>query len=318
MPSQPAFPDRLVLARAELDRDHLARAGGLARLRAEAGARIVVLHEGRMLLAGERRIALLPAAEVPLADLELFLGRTTAAAEDAASGAPVIAAVVEDAAAQLLGRSRTWGGLRELGALLPARDAGIFTEAVALANWHASSGFSPRTGRPTEPGLSGWVRTEADPATGASAEFYPRTDAAIIVGVVDADDRLLLGSNALWPAGRFSLLAGFVEPGESLEAAVEREVFEESGIRVADPRYLGSQPWPFPASLMVGFTARVAEGASTRTRPDGDEIRELQWFTREELTAAVAAGRLRLPGETSIARAIIAEWHGGDLGPSTW
>lgn len=310
--SQPPFAERLALARAELDRDHLARARGIEALRAEPDARVVLLHEDRMLLAGEGRVALLDPADVDPAPLEFYLGRATEPADDLAVGAPVIVALVDDAGAS--GHEGDWGGLRELGAVLSTRDAGIFTEALALANWHRAYGYSPRTGRSTDVGLSGWVRV--DPETGT--ELYPRTDAAIIVGVTDADDRLLLGSNALWPADRFSLLAGFVEPGESLEAAVEREVFEESGIRVADPRYLGSQPWPFPASLMLGFTATVAEGTGVETRPDGEEILQLNWFTRDELSAAVAEGRLRLPGETSIARAIIAQWHGGDLGPSTW
>jgi len=144
-------------------------------------------------------------------------------------------------------------------------------------------------------------------------ELFPRTDAAIIVGITDDDDRLLLGSNALWETNRFSLLAGFVEPGESLEAAVIREVFEESGVHVVDPIYKGSQPWPFPASLMVGFRARIAPGSSTVGRPDGEEILELRWFSRDKLAAANAAGDIRLPGSTSIARAIIALGHSLDL-----
>ena len=148
-----------------------------------------------------------------------------------------------------------------------------------------------------------------DPDSGA--EVFPRTDAAIIVGITDADDRLLLGSNALWENNRYSLLAGFVEPGESLEAAVIREVFEESGIRVTDPTYLGSQPWPFPASLMVGFLARVDERVESILTPDGNEILDLRWFSRDELRDA--AGEILLPGPTSIARAIIEEWYGGPL-----
>ncbi|HXR44149.1 MAG TPA: NAD(+) diphosphatase, partial [Pseudolysinimonas sp.] len=144
-------------------------------------------------------------------------------------------------------------------------------------------------------------------------EVFPRTDAAIIVGITDADDRLLLGSNAMWAANRFSVLAGFVEPGESLEAAVVREVFEESGLRVTDPVYLGSQPWPFPASLMVGFRARLADGEPADTHPDGEEILALRWFTREEMAAAIADGSIGLPGRASIARAIIEDWYGGEI-----
>ena len=115
----------------------------------------------------------------------------------------------------------------------------------------AFGAFSPRTGEPTIPEFGGWVRRTPASADAPGQENFPRTDAAIIVGITDADDRLLLGSNALWEKNRFSLLAGFVEPGESLEAAVLREVYEESGIRIVEPAYFGSQPWPFPASLMV-------------------------------------------------------------------
>ncbi|MEO8262746.1 MAG: NAD(+) diphosphatase, partial [Pseudolysinimonas sp.] len=143
-----------------------------------------------------------------------------------------------------------------------------------------------------------------------------RTDAAVIVGITDADDRMLLGSNALWEANRFSLLAGFVEPGESLEAAVIREVFEESGLIVADPVYLGSQPWPFPASLMVGFRAHVPVEHPTVGTPDGNEIIALRWFTRDEIAAA-ASGEIMLPGPTSIARAIIEDWFGDEIDDGT-
>ena len=132
------------------------------------------------------------------------------------------------------------------------------------------------------------------------------------MGVTDDRDRLLLASNAGWPADRFSVLAGFVEPGESFEAAVRREVFEESGLRVGRCTYLGSQPWPFPASVMVGFRARVEPGASTELRVDGVEIREARWFTRDR-RAAASGTEVRLPGRTSIARAIIEHWYGSRL-----
>ena len=147
--------------------------------------------------------------------------------------------------------------------------------------------------------------------SGDGSELYPRTDAAIIVGVTDAEDRLVLGSNALWEANRFSLLAGFVEPGESLEAAVVREVHEETGLRVVDPVYVGSQPWPFPASLMLGFRATLDPAHTDELRPDGTEIIDLRWFTRDEL--ANELDRILLPGRTSIARTIIEDWYGGTL-----
>jgi NAD+ diphosphatase len=142
--------------------------------------------------------------------------------------------------------------------------------------------------------------------------LFPRTDPAVIVLVTDDDDRVLLGSNALWEQHRFSLLAGFVEPGESLEAAVAREVGEEAGVRVDRVAYGGSQPWPLPASLMLGFTARVADGAApSSAAPDGVEILQLRWFSRAEL--AEAAGEIALPGGTSIASWLLERWYGGPI-----
>lgn len=133
----------------------------------------------------------------------------------------------------------------------------------------------------------------------------------MIALVTDDKDRIVLGSNALWESRRYSLLAGFVEPGESLEAAVVREVFEESGLVVTNPVYMGSQPWPFPASLMVGFRAEIEQESLAGIRPDGTEIVDLRWFTREELLASL--GDVLLPGRPSIARAMIEDWLGQEL-----
>jgi NAD+ diphosphatase len=205
-----------------------------------------------------------------------------------------------------------WGDLRRIAPLLSERDYALFVEALAIANWHASHPFSPLTGEATKAAKGGWVLV--DPSTGR--EHFPRTDNAVIVAVTDADDRLLLGSNVMWEPNRYSLLAGFVEPGESLEAAVVREVFEESGIWVANPVYLGSQPWPFPASLMLGFSATVDSSRESTLTPDGEEIGSLRWFSRDELAASL--DEIRLPGSTSIARAIIEEWFGGPLEGENW
>jgi NAD+ diphosphatase len=310
------FRDRLPLSRAGIDRDHLGRLADIATHLADPAARALVLNQGRALLAAPDRLALVPPALVPARELVLYLGRSLPGDDESA---PLLALVLHDdqaaaleaepGLAALAESPYEWGNLRLLGDRLDDRDAGLFTEALGLANWHASYGFSPRTGATTDVEHAGWVR--ADPATGA--QLFPRTDAAIIVGITDDDDRLLLGSNALWEANRFSLLAGFVEPGESLEAAVVREIFEESGLVVTDPRYLGSQPWPFPASLMIGFTARLAPGQDAAGTPDGEEIVALRWFTRAELAEAVADGEVLLPGRVSIARAIIEEWFGGPL-----
>jgi NAD+ diphosphatase len=303
----PSFAARLPLSRSTVDRDHISRARGIDDLLAEPGARVIVLRRGEALLAGPARIALLEAEQAPPHVLALYLGRAVDDTPDLPAGSPVLAVVLDDESVDDPGDQRHWGNLRELGARLTDRDAGLFTEALALANWHRSYGFSPRTGNASTPHLAGWVRRDAE----TGAEIFPRTDAAVIMGVTDHDDRMLLGSNAMWAANRFSVLAGFVEPGESLEAAVIREVHEESGLRVVDPVYLGSQPWPFPASLMVGFRARLAPGESAETHADGEEILELRWFTRDEITASL--GEIGLPGRASIARAILEDWYGGPI-----
>ncbi|MBO0920685.1 NAD(+) diphosphatase [Cellulomonas sp. zg-ZUI222] len=197
-----------------------------------------------------------------------------------------------------------WGSLRTVGASLDAHDAGLATAAVALDAWHDRHPRCPRCGAPTRVAQAGWSRVcDVD-----GSEHYPRTDPAVIMAVVDADDRLLLGHAAAWPAGRWSTLAGFVEAGESAEQAVRREVHEETGVVVDEVDYVGSQPWPFPASLMLGFRARAT---STAVRVDGVEMADARWFTRDELTAAVASGDVLLPGGASIARALVEQWWGG-------
>jgi NAD+ diphosphatase len=313
----PRFSERLPLARAALDRDHLGRGGGIDALLDDARTRAIVLHEGKALLATPQTLAILPPSIVPQAALAVYLGRTLEPSPDLPAGTPIVALAVDspegfDELDDVPTGPAEWGDLRRIGARLDQRDAGLFTQALAILNWHTVSRFSPLAGVETVPGKAGWTREDPD-----GKEYFPRTDSAVIVGVLDADDRILLGSNAMWEAKRFSLLAGFVEPGESLEAAVIREVFEESGVRVVDPEYLGSQPWPFPASLMVGFQARVVAGSDTTGRADGDEIRSLRWFTRDELAAAAASREVLLPGPTSIARAIIEHWFGGELDDGT-
>jgi NAD+ diphosphatase len=302
------------LSRADLDRDYLSRVGGVPALLDDPRTRLVVLHEGRALGTAEGALALVD-PEVVRVDPEaaVFLGRARTASGDLEAGAAVLALAVSEPDAGTLGADGAWLDLRRVGALLEPRDAGLFTQALALANWHGTAAFSPATGEPTTVAQAGWVRV--DPSTGR--ENYPRTDPAVIVAVLDDDDRILLGSNVEWDVGRFSLLAGFVEPGESLEAAVIREIFEEAGVVVADPEYRGSQPWPFPASLMLGFEARIAPGTSREPRPDGTELRELRWFTRDELASDAEAGRVLLPGHASIARAIIEDWFGGPIGDAT-
>lgn len=310
---------RLPVWRSELDRDvpTRLRADAVPSLLADAATRAVVVHRGSALVRGGS-LALLPVGELPpgaieTADAVVYLGRTLTFGATEPVGTPLIAIAVAPPVASEIAEPGAsapaphWGNLRTFGATASRRDTELLAQAIALINWHASHGFSPRTGAPTQPEQAGWVRRGVDP----EHEIYPRIDPSVIVAVLDHDDRILLGSNALWEENRFSLLAGFVEPGESLEAAVEREIFEESGIRVTDPHYLGSQPWPFPASLMLGFTARVDQERDSTLQADGEEILEVRWFSRAEL--ADALDDIILPGRASIARAIIEFWYGGEI-----
>jgi NAD+ diphosphatase len=203
-----------------------------------------------------------------------------------------------------------WHDLRSVGALLDDRSAGLLTTAVALFNWHAGARFCAKCGAPTGIANAGW----ASRCEGCGREEYPRTDPAVICLVHDqtgpSGAHVLLARQPIWPPDRYSVLAGFVEAGESLESCVQREVREEVGVSVWDVRYLGSQPWPFPRSIMIGFAA-VADRAAPIKLADG-EIEEARWVPREEVRAALDAGGavdgLIRPGPTSIARQMLAGW----------
>jgi NAD+ diphosphatase len=304
------FTDALPLSRSTLDRDAAARdrPGVLEESWADPATRVAVLQQGLALLApGGDGLALVPPASLPEPDLLVYLGRTTEEG-DPPAGTVVLGAVYQEARIE-----GEWADLRLDGARLDARDAGLFAELLGLANWHRVAGWSPRTGAPTVPGRGGWVRHPEGFLEEASGQHvFPRTDPAVIMGVVDGLDRLLLARNGSWPEGRVSVLAGFVEPGESFESAVRREVAEEVGVRVGRVEYLGSQPWPFPASVMIGFIASVEGDGDALLRPDGLEIQEARWWSREDLLAASGV-TIHLPGRTSIARAIIEHWYGGRL-----
>jgi NAD+ diphosphatase len=206
-----------------------------------------------------------------------------------------------------------WHDLRTTGALLSDTAAGLFTTAVALTNWHAKAGFCANCGSPVERVNAGW----ATHCTGCGREEYPRTDPAVIClihnGVGENGSEVLLARQPIWPPARYSVLAGFVEAGESLEACVAREVCEEVGIEVTDIRYLGSQPWPFPRSIMVGFAAVAVDRTAPLIPADG-EIEEPRWVTRAEVRAALAKDQpnLKLPGGTSIAYQMIKGWAEAD------
>ena len=250
----------------------------------------------------------------------LYMGREVA--DDASSGPAWIAVVVPQALEvpdaegtavdhpdlrRLLERYPL-SALRAMGAQMTARDAGLATTATALAAWHARSAYCPSCGGRTSIIEAGWARRCSDCAT----VHFPRTDPAVIMAVTDTSDRLLLVRGATWAPRRYSVVAGFVEAGESVEAAVAREVWEETGLRVADVEYLASQPWPFPRSLMLGCRARLAPGED-RPRPDGQEVVEARLVSRDELTAAADEGSILLPGPTSIARLLIEDWYGGPI-----
>ncbi len=200
--------------------------------------------------------------------------------------------------------------LRRAGQLFDDISAQLVSSATALLNWHDNARFSAVDGSPTTPVRGGWARV--NPLTGK--EEFPRIDPAVICLVHDGGERAVLARQAVWPDRMFSLLAGFVEAGESFELCVVREIREEIGLTVREVRYLGSQPWPFPRSLMVGFHA-VGDPKQEFVFSDG-EIAEAAWFSRDEIRAALAAGdwtspsdsRLLLPGSVSIARQIIESW----------
>jgi NAD+ diphosphatase len=192
--------------------------------------------------------------------------------------------------------------LRTVGALMDRQHGGLLAYARGLVHWHSRHRFCGVCGSPTESIAAGHIRKCTNPDCGA--EHFPRTDPAVIMLITDGD-RCLLGRQKVWPPGMHSTLAGFVEPGESLEDAVAREVREEAGIDVTDIRYHSSQPWPFPASIMLGFTARAV---STDIRIDHDELEDGRWFTRDFLRQSHDPDVFRLPRPDSIARRLIEDW----------
>jgi NAD+ diphosphatase len=319
------FDSDLPLSRTVTDRaaERRAEPGLLAGLLDDPTTRVLLVSGGRVLTrSGGRRTALAllspqeAALRAPTGSLEerwAFLGHDdadgapgAAPGEAPPSGPAYLAHHVPDPERAALPADTTWSALREVGADLSARDAGLATAAVALYEWHGRHPRCPRCGAVTFTVQAGWVRRCVADGT----EHYPRTDPAVIMAVVDDQDRLLLANSAAWPGARYSTLAGFVEAGESLEHAVRREVREETSVLVGELSYRGSQPWPFPASLMLGFRATAL---STEIEVDGTEIAAARWFDRGTLRAEVEAGTVVLPPVTSIARALIEDWFGETL-----
>ncbi len=192
--------------------------------------------------------------------------------------------------------------------------APLVLHALGLAEWLFVTRYCPRCGGHLEPRSAGHELR----CVGCGRSQFPRTDPAVIMlvtcGEPGDDERCLLGRQAMWPEGRYSTLAGFCEPGETLEDAVRREVAEETGVVVGEVTYFGNQPWPLPASLMIGFLARAE---STHIEVDADEIEDARWFTRAEMREQAEAGTLVLPGGVSISRSLVEHWYGGAL-PGAW
>jgi NAD+ diphosphatase len=199
---------------------------------------------------------------------------------------------------------RNFATLRDLGDHLSSLELELTFHGQALANWHQAHPFCATCGARTSPAMGGSIRR----CSADGKEHYPRTDPAVIVLVKDTDDRILLGHQKVWPKNRYSCFAGFVEPGEPFERAVLREVLEESGVEVTDITYLGSQPWPFPASIMIAYEALALNPHTAQA--DGAEIESIRWFSREEMRQAVHEGTLLLPPAMSVARAMINSWYG--------
>ena len=272
-----------------LDRvaEHRGDPAWLAAQATDPAARAVLAGPDAVYVTGDDRLALLPLNGMPAS---ILLGRDATGPVFAVEGPPQAGADVRAI------------GLRAAAAHLPHADAGLAAHAAALLNWHRKHPFCSVCGTATDVGDGGIVRT----CPNCGAQHHPRTDPVVIM-LVTHGDRVLLGRQPTWPPGRYSALAGFVEPGESLEEAVAREVHEEAGIEVGQPEYIASQPWPFPSSLMLGFTAPWQRGELRRI---DDELDDVRWFERADVEAAVQErdGPLGVPPRFAIARRLLEHW----------
>jgi len=296
VPATPSSLSDLVLSRTALDRAGHRRCDVdlLKNLLASADARVIDLY-GENAVVHDDALVLRPPEPADAERFAVFLGVDR--------GIDIIA--IDRLAEQAPEDARS---LRAVGMDLDVHDAGVLTTALGIMNWQRTQGFCPHCGQPAEVVEAGWGRR----CTKDGTNRYPRTDAAVIMSVIDDEDRLLLARGVRFGAEtkRMSVLAGFVEPGESLEHAVAREVHEEVGVTVSQVQYRGDQPWPFPASLMVGFAARAT---TTDLVLQVDEIADARWFSRSELATALDDGSLGVPPGLSIARHLIEDWYGGPL-----
>ncbi|MFC7943166.1 NAD(+) diphosphatase [Microbacterium oxydans] len=269
----------------------------LARLRDDPATRVIVVREGRVRVVDSALVRVAPDAVVEAS--WALLGR------DLDGTLLLLAAAPPENDALDTAPDEIWLGLRDLGGRIDGQESELLISAIALAGWLQDAAFCPTCGGETELRQASWSRR----CLVCGRQHFPRTDPAVIVAVESRDgQRLLLGANANWGGRMFSCFAGFTEAGESLESTAYREIEEESGVRLSALRYVSSQPWPFPRSLMVGFRAVVDD--ETTARADGEEIIEVRWFTRAEIGSALAGdGPVGLPGPASIARALIVDWY---------
>jgi NAD+ diphosphatase len=300
-------PGSLALSRSVLDRaaDRRRDAEWLEKAWAAPDTQVALVAKDKLAVNEDRSsLQLVPPTAAP-DGLRIFLGiDREAGAGQSADGRAVFAVLVDEEP------DEQYASLREFGGVLNDRETGIAVNVVGLSNWHAVHTHCANCGEHTVVVEAGHVRECPE----CGLHHFPRSDPAIIVLVTDDEDRALLGRSPNWPPGRFSTLAGFVEPGESLEAAVRREVLEESGVVIGDDvYYAGSQPWPMPSSLMLGFYAR-ATGFDIEV--DEDEIVDARWFSRDDLRAAIEAGDVAVPGSISISRRLIEGWYGEELSGS--
>lgn len=263
--------------------------------RTKTDTRVLVIQNDSVPVTDSGVLRFLSPSDAPGDAVWGFLGRD-------AAGAAVLVAAIGRETEPTPGAQRK---LRELSADLDAGELETAVVAVSLARWLIDAPFCPACGERCELRQNGWSRR----CGGCEREHFPRTDPAVIVTVGSADgEHLLLGANAIWGGSMFSCFAGFVEAGESLEETVHREIQEEAGVRLTDLRYSGSQAWPYPRSLMVGFHATAVE--TSEARPDGTEIVQVRWFTHAEIDDAIAGrGEVRIPGRGSIAGQLIEAWR---------
>jgi NAD+ diphosphatase len=267
----------------------------LAERRADPASRAVLATSDGVLVRDGATPALVPLTELP-PEAELVLLGVDAA------GAAMFAADPGPERAAALAAGAELRGLRDVAGEAAPADAGLLAHATGLLNWHRRHRFCANCGAPTAMAEAGHVRR----CPRCGAQHHPRTDPVVITLVHDGAERVLLGRQPTWPPGRYSTLAGFVEPGESLEEAVVREIGEEAAVAVTDVRYRSSQPWPFPASLMLGFEAAYAGGEA---HPHDHELEDVRWVSRAELERAVAGeGPLLVPPPLAIARRLIEGW----------